>query len=901
MGRSSAARGGADAGIARPTSNEASERVILSPHDGSEDRIVCLDLDFRVHRVNAAFANACHKGANELIQQDFFALFPHTGWRARFERARNTGEPQLWRQQGIGDTWWDWALNPYEDETARVAGLVLLVRNVTEAVRARDRVDESERELRAFFDALPTGAVQLASDGRYLRVNDAYCSLTGYGREELLAGLTPGALVHPEDLAKHRAFLDSVQSGPAEPQSVENRLVRKDGSVIWIRVTGSAIRDADGRFLRTVEVVENITDRVHAQQQLRESEERLSLAMEASGNFLWDWDLKTDRAYVSGNLLELWGFSEADLLHASELFRTTIHPDDQARIERETLEQLARPEGRAVVEYRVKRPSGEYVWVHGVVLVMSRDADGMPTRVFGVVADITERKLVEQQLRESEARFRTMADSAPIMIWVAGSDGANQFVNRAYREFYGRPSAGEIEDSNWQVLLHPDDAAAFLSRVRAMLKAHAPFQGEVRVRHADGSWRWIDARAVPRFSPAGEFLGLVGTSSDITQRKEMEQAIADANRRKDEFLAVLSHELRNPLAPVRSSLAVLSRAEPGGEQARRMLAIIDRQVNHLVRLVDDLLDVTRISRGKVQLQLERLELGGLVRRTVEDHRSAFAARGVELEARVTTSPMLMMADRTRLAQLIGNLLGNAAKFTPTGGRVDVSLEREGQQAVLKVTDTGVGISRAVLERLFEPFMQADRTLDRAHGGLGLGLAVVKGLVELHRGTVSAASSGAGAGAEFTVRLPVEAADSVEEEEAALERASPRRVLIIEDNADAALALREVLEMDGHEVEVAADGPGGLAKARRFQPEIVFCDIGLPGMDGYAVARAFRADASLAGAFLVALSGYALPEDLQRARDAGFDRHLPKPPDLEQLEAVISIAPERHSGAAPTIH
>jgi len=397
---------------------------------------------------------------------------------------------------------------------------------------------------------------------------------------------------------------------------------------------------------------------------------------------------------------------------------------------------------------------------------------------------------------------------------------------------------------------------------------------------------------VPRLSASGEFLGMVGTSFDVTERHRIEEELAEANRRKDEFLAVLSHELRNPLAPIRSSLSVLSRAELDSAQARRMHDIIERQVTHLSRLVDDLLDVTRITRGKIQLHREQVELGELIRRTVEDHRTPFETHGVHLSATVASNPLWVQADVTRIVQLVGNLLGNALKFTSRGGRVDVSLAPADNDAVLTVRDTGVGISPAMLGRLFQPFVQGDRSLDRAHGGLGLGLALVKGLAELHGGTVIAESDGLGSGATFTVRLPLRDAPVQATRDEVHEPLTPRRVLVIEDNVDAATALQEALALDGHDVQVAYDGAAGLAAARRFDPEVVLCDIGLPGMDGYEVARAFRSERNAERPFLVALSGYALPEDLQRAREAGFDAHVAKPPTLEQLEHLIVSVPSR---------
>ncbi len=372
--------------------------------------------------------------------------------------------------------------------------------------------------------------------------------------------------------------------------------------------------------------------------------------------------------------------------------------------------------------------------------------------------------------------------------------------------------------------------------------------------------------------------------------RERERSLREADERKNEFLAVLSHELRNPLAPIANSLRVLERAPPGGEQALRAQAVIGRQVGQLSRLVDDLLDVTRISRNKIQLHRERIELNELLRRALEDHRLLFEGNGVRLELTPAPEPVFVFGDGNRLAQVVGNLLTNAAKFTPRGGSTCVSLSADSEAAALSVRDTGVGMAPEMLPRLFQPFMQADRTLDRSKGGLGLGLALVKGLIELHGGGVSVRSDGLGKGAEFQVRLPLDLVleqPAAQVPAAALPRLGRRRVLIIEDNRDAADSLREVLQLSGHEVAVAFDGAEGVFAAKAFRPEVVLCDIGLPGMNGFEVARALRADAALKETLLVALSGYALPDDIRRSAEAGFRHHLAKPPSLEELERVLA--------------
>jgi PAS domain S-box-containing protein len=429
-------------------------------------------------------------------------------------------------------------------------------------------------------------------------------------------------------------------------------------------------------------------------------------------------------------------------------------------------------------------------------------------------------------------------------------------------------------------------------------EGHAPLRGLLGARLLDRSGR-CNGMILATDKEGGDFTEedesllkqLATVASLALQHVEARISLEEADRRKNQFLAVLSHELRNPLAPIRNSLYVLEHAEPGGEQARRAQAVIDRQVAHMTRLVDDLLDVTRISRGKIQLRRETLDLADVTRRAAEDHLAAFVTSAVELEVAVPEEPVRISGDRTRVAQVIDNLLQNAVRFTQPGGRVSLSVEADATlgQAIARVRDTGAGIAPEILPHLFQPFTQADTTLARSKGGLGLGLALVKGLVELHGGRVSVASEGLGKGAEFEVRFALQAAASAREPppRSTVPSGCPRRVLIIEDNVDAAESLREALEFGGHLVDVACTGTAGIEKARTFVPDVILCDIGLPGMDGYEVARAVRADAKLRGIRLVALTGYAAPDDVTKARESGFDRHLAKPPSLREIEEALA--------------
>lgn len=525
-------------------------------------------------------------------------------------------------------------------------------------------------------------------------------------------------------------------------------------------------------------------------------------------------------------------------------------------------------------------------------------------RAIQELCELRLRKRTEEALRESEERYRTLFDSIDegfciieVIFDEQESPVDHRFLetNPAFERQTGLVGA----QGKRMRELAPDHEQGWLEMCWRVALTGEPARYQSRAGELD---RWYDVHAFP-FGHA-EARQVAALFNDITERKRAYAALQAANealreegRRKSEFLAVLSHELRNPLAPIRNSVYILERAAPGGEQATRARQVIDRQAQHMTRLIDDLLDVTRIARGKVSLLRERVDLDALVRGTAEDHREQYSRNGIEMDVEGAGQPLWVNGDRTRLAQVFGNLLNNSAKFTPRGGRTVLSVEANEQgEAVVRVRDDGAGMSPETLERLFEPFSQGAQTIDRTRGGLGLGLALVKGLVEMHGGKVTAHSEGEGKGSELTVTLPMES--SVRPGLAAMpatKRSSrARRVLVIEDNVDAAESLREALELGHHEVAVASSGHEGVAVAREYRPDVVLCDIGLPGLDGYGVARALRTDPDpkLRSIFLVALSGYALQEDVTKSEDAGFDRHMAKPPSIEALEDLLRDAPDR---------
>ena len=505
-----------------------------------------------------------------------------------------------------------------------------------------------------------------------------------------------------------------------------------------------------------------------------------------------------------------------------------------------------------------------------------------------------------ENLAETEALFRTTVENLPINLVLYDREYRILCINptlaatcaklsgRKPDELVGLRGADLWPKVIWDALYeHSERAVATRERQTYELATALPGCSPT-VRE------WT---VVPLVGASGDVDRIVTMSIDVTAQRQMVAELRAADQRKSDFIAILSHELRNPLAAIRLSLHILETGAPGGEEVAGARRIMDRQVGQLVHLVDDLLDATRITQNKIQLQRHRLDLNDLVRATIEDNRPHLEKSGVRIDVSLAGAPIYVNADGVRIAQVLTNLLANAVNFTPAGGTATVTVSTEPTPephgaAVLRVRDNGSGIDAALLPRLFEPFMQADRPLARAGGGLGLGLALVKGLVELHGGSVSASSAGKGMGAEFAVRLPLDARGEAFAAATADARATQagRRMLVIEDDADVAMAMRVVLEMAGHAVAIACNGPDGLEAARVFKPEVVLCDIGLPGMDGYEVARRIRADAALRASFLVALSGYAQVDDVAAARAAGFDEHLAKPASLEKVQRVLAAIP-----------
>jgi len=700
-------------------------------------------------------------------------------------------------------------------------------------------------------------------------------------------------------------------------------LVGPDGATTCpvVVLTGSADTDLGRTVLRAgaqdflgkswmtaeslTRAVENAAERwamareLHARSaDLRASDERLRLAVEVAGMGVNRIDYGTHTVVLDAIAAALFGLESGVPLPRS-VIHATFHPDDKDEIVRRMHQSLdPTGEGTFSMEHRVVHPDGSVHWLFVKKHVMFAETAGVRRPVTGVLAavDISDRKRVAEALRESEERYRAATVAVSDVIWTNNADGVMEGEQRGWGELTGQ-SREEYQGYGWSKAVHPEDAQPTLDEWKRTVAEKRTFVFEHRVRRHDGEWRVCSIRAVPVFNADGAIREWVGVHRDITEQKRDEEKLrqlaadlSDADRRKDEFLATLAHELRNPLAPIRTGLDVMRMSPSGTAAVEKVRAIMERQLGHMVRLVDDLMDVSRISRGKVELKVARVQARAVLDHAVEASRPLIEADGHALVVDAVSESAWVDGDLTRLAQVVSNLLNNAAKYTPAGGRIELAAHVEAGEVVISVTDNGAGISADMLPKVFDLFAQVDRTLDRAQGGLGIGLSVVRKLVELHDGTVTAASPGLGLGSTFTVRLPLAA---TEEESAAADDPSTDRptdslrVLVVDDNVDGAELLSVMLERAGHEARAVHDGLAALAAARDVRPDVVFLDIGLPGMDGHEVARRFRADAAFAGIVLVALTGWGSEDDKRKSREAGFDHHVTKPIDFKRVRELFA--------------
>jgi PAS domain S-box-containing protein len=624
---------------------------------------------------------------------------------------------------------------------------------------------------------------------------------------------------------------------------------------------------------------------------------RQIIASEAMGMLLGDLSGRVLDA--NDSFLSLVGYTRDDL-EQGRINDLALTAPEHAHKDQAALSDMRRTGRHAPFEKDLIRKDGSRV----PVLVSTSYLGGAEELCLRFFHDLTERKRTEETrrrsaeleaeraqaeeaLRDSAATLAAIGEVAPDFLWVTNASGDVVYTNRQWFEYTGQ-TPEELKSRGYLSVIHPDEREVVrLGGGKALTEA-LPFEGEFRYRRKDGEYRWFWIRSMPLTGPKGELLKRVGIAVDVTERRLLNASLREADQRKDELLAMLAHELRNPLGPIRNAIQALRHSGPKDELLERLRDMIDRQTAHMARLIDDLLDVSRITRGKILLQRDLVSLNELVRNIANDYRNDLESSQIELLLSLPDEPLWAHGDGTRIAQCVSNLLNNAHKFSGKGGRVRVELRADGETSIVLVEDAGVGMDPDLLGRVFTPFTQGDQSLDRTGGGLGLGLALVKGLIELHGGTVHAHSPGKGLGSVFTLRLPKAPAPARCSEAPSAPLMEKRRIVIIEDNVDAAESLSLLLSMGGHDVSTAATGTDGIDLVRAERPDVVICDIGLPGgVTGYDVARAIRAWGEKSPPYLIALTGYGRDDDRKRAADAGFDIHLTKPIAPSALELLIA--------------
>lgn len=806
---------------------------------------------------------------------------------------------------------------------AGTSGPSLRVTGTAQDITGRKQAEEAQARLAKIVETSDDAIISQSIDGIIQTWNAGAERMFGYPAEEVI-GKPITLLIPPERLPEEEKILQQLRRGKAVEQFETLRLTR-DGHPIDVSLTISPLKNADGNVVGASTIVRNITERKQAEDVLRKSEQRFRALVLASSDLMCrmspDWS-EMRQVYDKNFVVET---EEPN----SNWLQYYVYRDDQPRLMAAVREAI-RSKSLFAMEHRVRRADGSWGWMLSRA-IPTLDAKGEIVEWFGTGSDVTDRKRAEQALRESEERFRALFDRGPIAIYSCDAAGIAQEFNPCAVQLWGRePKRGNSDErfSGSHRLYLPD--GTFIppaqSPMAAVLSGDSAgaYDQEFIIERPDGSRISIIANTVPLKNEQGQITGGMCCFYDITERNrlkqetlEQTQALADLDRRKDEFLAMLSHELRNPLAALSNAAQLLRLQKNEAPLQLQARQVIERQLAQLTHLVDDLLEVSRITTGRVQLRQERIALGGIVERAVETAQPLIDQRRHQLQVSLPVEPIFLLGDAARLEQVLVNLLTNAAKYTDEGGRIWLSVEPErvagvvanganGAAAavpmvVIRVRDTGMGIAPELLPHIFDLFTQADRSLDRSQGGLGIGLCLVQRLVELHGGTVEAHSV-LGQGSEFVVRLPV-----VQPTLPALptlpspapdtalppaQAATACSVLVVDDNVDAAQSLAMLLELTGHEVRLAYDGPSALEAVMQYQPDVVLLDIGLPGLDGFEVAQRIRQQAALGNIVLVALTGYGQDADRRLAKDAGFDYHLVKPASFSQVEEILQSVSER---------
>lgn len=716
-------------------------------------------------------------------------------------------------------------------------------------------------------------------------INDAGLRLVGLDSLEQCLKTPVKEFFFPEDQAfiMDEFFPSVIQHGSRE---IEIRFRHfKTGKALWIIHRAFVLKDSNDEIVGLGTVSTNITDRKQTEEALRESQRDLNRAQAVAHVGNWRMDVSHNVLEWSDENHRIFGVPKGTPL-TYQSFLDVVHPSDRESVDKAWKDSLVgKPydiEHRLIVDGRVK-------WVREQA-ELEFDKHGSLLGAFGTTEDITDIKSAQETLQYERAFLRQVIDAVPSMIFVKDREGRYLLGNQALAQCYGTDIQHLIGLTDAYFNPNADEVAHFnQDDLEVISTGKSKLILDEKATHADGSLHWYNTVKIPLFD-GDNCDKLLGVATDITERKFNEESLRIADRRKDEFLAMLAHELRNPLAPIQNAVQVLKAQKMSDPKLAWCHDVINRQVTHLTLLLDDLLDVARIMQGKIRLKTEHVNLAEIVNNAVETSRPLIESRRQELIISQTATPLWIEGDRVRLAQVVSNLLNNAAKYTNEKGTITLSVTAEDTDATIEVKDTGIGIAPDILPQIFDLFIQADHTLAHSQGGLGIGLTLVRQLVEIHGGTVTAASAGIGQGSTFTVRLPILSMESSADVAIPPKAVAPPpkfRILVVDDYADSAFSTMMLLKMEGHEVETADCGLKAIERAQIFRPQVILLDIGLPDLDGYQVAERLRELPETRDATLIALTGYGQNEDRHRSQSAGFDYHILKPMEFKKLSDLLA--------------
>ena len=772
--------------------------------------------------------------------------------------------------------------------TGRPINFATITRDLTESKRAEETMRASTERLTMAKNAAALGIHAYEVKTGRIEWDERVRALWGVSPDMPINYDTFLSGVHPEDKASIQAAVDKALDPTGDGQyaaeyRVENRT---DGVVRWVAATGIVFFEGN-EAVRLIGTVQDITDRKRAETALQVSEIRYRRLFESAKDGILILDAHAATITDANPFMaEMLGFSQDEFV-GKELWQIGLFKDVEAS--KAAMRELQEKGYIRYEDLPLETKAGRRINVEFVSNVYGENGE---TVIQCNIRDITNRRETERAL--AKALIYTDDIIATLREPFVVLDGSLR-VKTANRSFYDsfNVSKGETENhfvydlgnGQWDI----PALRTLLDRVLSRNESVHDFEVEHTFPALGRKTMLLNARPFLPDSKHPELILLA--VEDVSAVRERADELAAANRRKDEFLATLSHELRNPLAPLRNGLQVMKLSRNNGEVVEQARAMMDRQLSQLVRLVDDLLDVSRITQGKVALRKERLDLKAVINAAMETSRPAIEQAGHELAVVVPNEPIFVDGDAVRLGQVVSNLLINSVKYTHRAGHIRLTVGREDGMAVVSVKDDGIGIPPAMLGRVFEMFTQVDRTLETTTGGLGIGLSLVKGLLDMHGGTIEARSDGEGMGSEFVVRLPVVMSDLAEPDRpngqtSEIVPSARRRILVVDDSVDATDSLRLLLEMSGHEVRTANDGEAGIAVAAQFRPDVVLMDIGMPKLNGHEAARRIRQQPWGRGMVLVALTGWGREDDRKKSADAGFDHHLVKPVEIDALMKLM---------------